>query len=100
MLDNVLRTVVLPFTQFYRQRSVEMSRGRQIRSECETMRRVMPWQVGRMAAVLAIGLAGCLVPAPIANASSSSTPLYGVTIDRIVHIATIVAAEKVLPERP
>jgi len=60
----------------------------------------MPWQVGRMAAVLAIGLAGCLVPAPIANASSSSTPLYGVTIDRIVHIATIVAAEKVLPERP
>jgi hypothetical protein len=32
--------------------------------------------------------------------SSTAPPIYGVTIDRIGHIASIVSAERALPNRP
>ena len=65
------------------------------------------WRVAR-AAVLAAFLAAVLTamgtsgPAPVGGGrtSASNTPIYGVTIDRIGGIATVVAAERSLPKRP
>jgi hypothetical protein len=57
-------------------------------------------QVVLLVAVVAIGLTGCLVPAPLPSASSARTPLYGVTINDIGAIGAVVAAEGRLPEHP
>jgi hypothetical protein len=63
------------------------------------MKTTITWRVV-LAAALAI--TGPAVSASVAGVRTpaSSSPLYGVTIDRITHIATVVAAEKALPERP
>jgi hypothetical protein len=60
-----------------------------------------------MAAVPAAVVAGgpaptgaATVPAPGPRSAALYPPLYGVTIDHITGIAKIVAAEKLLPERP
>jgi hypothetical protein len=65
----------------------------------ETMRTTIRWQV---VLVAALAITGSAVSAPVAGACTPApnSPLYGVTIDRIAHIATVVAAEKSLPERP
>ena len=63
------------------------------------MRTTITWQV---VLVTALAITGPAVSAPVAGGGTPtpSSPLYGVTIDRITHIATVVAAEKALPERP
>lgn len=48
---------------------------------------------------LAIALAGVPAPGPT-SAQALTTPLYGVTIDSVDHIGTIISAERALPERP
>ncbi len=63
------------------------------------MRRTITWQVVLVALLastvidVSAPVAGARTPAPIPL-------LYGVTIDRIKDVATVVAAEKSLPERP
>jgi hypothetical protein len=57
------------------------------------------WQVV-LVAVLASTVASVWVPVSGASTPASSPPLYGVTIDRVKEISTVVAAEKALPERP
>ncbi len=63
--------------------------------------------IGRRALVAAVLMAilatvGTSVPVPVAGARTraKSSPLYGVTIDRITGIDKVVAAEKSLPQRP
>jgi type IV secretory pathway protease TraF len=63
------------------------------------LRTTITWQ---LVLVTALAITATAVSAPVAGARAAapSPPLYGVTIDRITHIATVVAAEKSLPERP
>lgn len=51
-------------------------------------------------AVLIIGLAVSLVPTPGSASPTAGTPLFGVTINRVVHMAAILRAERSLPEHP
>lgn len=52
-----------------------------------------------LAAVLTIVTTDFMVPAAGASPSVPNSPLFGVTIDRTAHIATVVTAERQLPER-
>jgi hypothetical protein len=64
------------------------------------MRTTITWRVVLAAILVAVLVTmGTSGPAPVAGARTSAPipPLYGVTIDRIRGIATVVAAEKSLP---
>jgi hypothetical protein len=64
------------------------------------MRTTSTRRSGLTVGVVAIGLTGCLSPAAAADPTPSNTPLYGVTIDGIGPVASVVAEERLLPERP
>jgi hypothetical protein len=63
------------------------------------MRTTIRWQVV-LVAVLAGTVASIPAPAAVARTPAPTRALYGVTIDRIKDMATVVAAEEALPERP
>jgi hypothetical protein len=64
------------------------------------MRMTIRWQVVLVTVLASTVVTSVSAPVAAARTPAPIRPLYGVTIDRIKDITTVVAAEKSLPERP